>query len=99
MKDWKHVHQRVDGHEKTQMHRNCAEAYFSWESKSDIQNFLVHREKFANKLVRKRRQVLERVIEVIKVIGNTLNNSIVDHGNFLEMIIILSKYDFERTFK
>ena len=99
MKDWKHVHQRVEGHEKTNAQKLCR-SLFLWESKSDIQNFLVHREMFANKeLVRKRRQVLERVIEVIKIIGNTLNNSTVDHGNFLEMIITLSKYDFERTFK
>ena len=50
-------------------------------------------------LVRKHRQLLERVREVIKVIGNTLDNPIVDDGNFLEMIINLLKYDIERKFK
>ena len=108
MKDWKHVHQRVEEHEKILMHRNCAGAYFLWESKSDIENLLAHGEMSANReLVRKCSQVFERVIELTKVIGKkgicyrgtpseaayTLDNSCMDHGNFLEMIILLSKYD------
>ncbi len=28
MSDWRHVHQRVEEHEKSMAHRNCAEAYF-----------------------------------------------------------------------
>ena len=35
MKDWEHVHQRLEEHEKSIMHRDCAEAYFLWVSKAD----------------------------------------------------------------
>ncbi len=70
MVDWKHVHQRIEEHEKSKMHRDYAEAYFLRASKSNIEGLLmesqlsVHREQ-----VRRRRQVLERIIDVIKVIG------------------------------
>jgi len=50
---------------------------------------------------------LERIIDVLKLIGkrglsyrgnrnegaHSLNNKILDHGNFLEIMILLSKYD------
>ena len=59
------------------------------------------------KQVDKRRQILKRIIDVIKVIGKrglsyrgdkfeaayTLDSENVDHGNFLELIILLGKYD------
>ena len=90
------------------MHRGCAEAYFLRASKSDIASLLhgpqivAHREQ-----VKKRRQVLERVVEVVKFIGKrglsyrgkqseaayTLDEDNIDHGNFLELIILLGKYD------
>ncbi|XP_051796629.1 protein FAM200A-like [Acanthochromis polyacanthus] len=57
--------------------------------------------------VRKRRQVLQRVIDVTKSIGkcalgyrgskneaaHSLADMSVDHGNFLEILLLLSKYD------
>lgn len=57
--------------------------------------------------VKKKRQVMERIIDVIKVLGKcgfsyrgdeaegayTLENIAVNHGNFLELLIILSWYD------
>ena len=70
MRDWEQVHQRIEEHEKSAMHRNCAEAYFLRASKADIESLLsvsqmsVHREQ-----VRKRRQVLEHVVDVVKLIG------------------------------
>ncbi|KAK9535823.1 hypothetical protein VZT92_008178 [Zoarces viviparus] len=62
----------------------------------------LHREQ-----VRRRRQVLERIIDVMKLIGKrglsyrskqgeaayTLDDDTIDHGNFLEMIVLLGKYD------
>lgn len=77
-------------------------------SKSDIASLLhgpqivAHRDQ-----VRKRRQVLERVVDVVKFIGKrglsyrgqqseaayTLDDHNIDHGNFLELIILLGKYD------
>lgn len=55
--------------------------------------------------MKKCRQVLNRIINVIKLIGKRglsirgksneatylLNNTFLDHGNFLELIILLSK--------
>jgi hypothetical protein len=57
--------------------------------------------------VRKRRQVMERVIDVVKVIGKcglsyrghrhkaayNMENMAVNHGKFLDLIWFLSKYD------
>lgn len=108
MTAWKHVHQRIEEHERNQVHRDSAEAYFMKASQADIASLLggkqisLHRDQ-----VRKKRQVMDRVIEVIKVIGKcglsyrgtkyeaayTWENIAVDHGNFLDMIILLSKFD------
>lgn len=57
--------------------------------------------------VKKKRQVMERIVDVVKVIGKcglryrgdkeetgySLENLAVNHGNILELIILLSKYD------
>lgn len=107
MTDWKHVHQRIVEHEKSMAHKTCAEAYFLNASKCDVKHLLSgsqlssHREQ-----MRKRRQILERVVDVVKLIGKRglsyrsgneaaymLDDSNIDHGNFLEMILLLSKYD------
>ena len=108
MNDWNHVHQRIEEHEKTNLHKSSAEAYFFRATETDIKHLLgskqisIHREQ-----VRKRRLVLERVTDVVKVIGKrglsfrgtkfeasyTLDDPSIDHGNFLEMITLLGKYD------
>ncbi|XP_066959233.1 zinc finger MYM-type protein 1-like [Macrobrachium rosenbergii] len=108
MNDWRHVHQRVELHEQSSLHKHCAEAYFLRASESDIRHLLggkqisLHREQ-----VRKRRMVLQRIIDVVKIIGKrglnyrgtqseacyTLDDPSIAHGNFLELIIFLGKYD------
>lgn len=108
MSDWRHVHQRIEEHEKSSAHRNCAEAYFLNCSKADIEQLLGGQQMTAHRdQVKKRRQVLELVVKVLKVIGKrglsyrqvdneaayTLCGESIDHGNFLEMIILLGKYD------
>lgn len=58
------------------------------------------------KEIENNRQILLRIIEIIKLIdvdsviavkkceaAYTLNNSNLDHGNFLEMVILVSKFD------
>lgn len=104
MSNLTHIHQRVEEHEKSNLHRGCAEAYFLRSSKSTIQDLLMgpqmslHREQ-----VRRRRQVLERIIDVLKLIGkrglsyrgnqneaaHTLEDDTIDHGNFLEITVSL----------
>ena len=108
MSDSRHVHQRAEEHEKSMAHRACAEAYFLNCSKSDINSLLRGRQLTAHReQIKKRRQVLDRVVEVVRVIGKrglsyrhedneaayTLEDSSLDHGNFLEMILLLGKYD------
>lgn len=106
--EWKHVHQRIEEHERNQVHRDSAEAYFMKANQADIASLLggkqmsLHREQ-----VRIKRQVMGHIIDVIKVIGKcglsyrgtnfeaayTWENMALDHGNFLEMILLLSKFD------
>lgn len=108
MRDWRHIHQRIEEHQQSFAHRNCAEAYFLRASKANINHLLCGRQMSAHReQVRKRHQVLERVVDVVKVIGKrglsyrgsqseaayTLEDISVDHGNFLELILLISKYD------
>ncbi|KAJ8375393.1 hypothetical protein SKAU_G00059730 [Synaphobranchus kaupii] len=109
MKDWKHVHTRIEEHEKSSAHGGCVDAFLLWSSKSGIAGLLKDTQMSARReQVKKRRQVLERVIEIVKVIGKqglsyrgtssseaayTLEDIAADHGTFLELILLLSKYD------
>ena len=89
-------------------HRQCAEAYVLNCSRASVDHLLEGRQlKGHREQVKKRRQVLERVVEVVKVLGKrglsyrqehneaayTLDINSLDHGNFLELIILLGKYD------
>ncbi len=40
MTDWKHVHQRLEEHEKSMAHKTCAEAYFLNACKSDVKHLV-----------------------------------------------------------
>ena len=108
MTDWRHVHQRIEEHERGMAHRQCAEAYVLNCSRASVDHLLEGRQlKGHREQVKKRRQVLERVVEVVKVLGKrglsyrqehneaayTLDIDSLDHGNFLELIILLGKYD------
>lgn len=108
MTDWKHIYQRITEHENSKSHVQCCEAYFMHCHQKDIGSLLnsnqmhLHREE-----VKRNRQILERIIEVIKIIGKRglsvrakrneaayfLKDPALDHGTFLEMIMLLSKYD------
>ena len=94
----------MEDNEKSPILGTYAESYIFMANKADINSLLscnqmsVHREK-----VRKRRQVLERVIDIVKMIGKhgliyrgnkseaafTLADISLDHGNFLEFILLL----------
>lgn len=104
----RHIHKRVSEHEFSNYHCNAAQSYTLYISKTDTTHLL-----FSNQMsmrreqVMKRRQILTRVIDVVKLIGkrglsyrgseyeaaHTLDDISVDHGNFLEIILLLSKYD------
>ena len=108
MQAWKHAHQRVQEHERSKTHRESAEAFFLRASKADICTFLSDKQMSVQQdQVRKRRQVMELVIDVVKVIGKyglsyrghrheaayNLENMAVNYGKFPELILLLSKYD------
>lgn len=108
MSDWRHVHQRTEEHEKSSARRICAEMFILRCSKADISSmFAVNQLSAHREQVRKRRRVLERVVDVVKVLRKrgrsyrhteneaayTLEGHTIDHGNFLELILLLGKYD------
>lgn len=108
MKTWKHVHQRIEEHEKSKIHRDSADAYFLLAKRADIKSLLADKQmSLHHEQVKKKHQGMERIIDVIKVIGKcglsyrgdkaeaayTLEDTAVNHGNFLELVILLSCYD------
>lgn len=108
MTDKRHVHQRIEEHEKSVMHNVCAEAFFLKSSSAGVEDLLLYKQMSVRReQVRNRRQVLQRVVDVVKVIGKqglsyrgdkdeaayNLEDITKDHGNFLELILLVSKYD------
>lgn len=108
MKDWKHIHQRIVEHEKSKTHRDSADAYFLKIQKADVKSLLTGNQmSLRAEQVKKKRQVMERIVDVVKVIGKcgfsyrgdkeegafSLENIAVNHGNVLELILLLSRYD------
>ncbi|KAL4097464.1 hypothetical protein QTP88_022246 [Uroleucon formosanum] len=100
LNDRRHVHQRIKEHENSKNHNFCSEAYFLHFHKKDIGNLLfVNQNRLQREEVKKRRQVLDRIINVIKLIGKCglsirgkrneaaylLNNESVDHDGAANM--------------
>lgn len=90
------------------MHNVCAEAFFLKSSGVGIDDLLLHEQIYIRRRqVRNGRLVLQRVVDVVKVIGKhwlsyrgdkdeaayNLEDLAKDHGNFLALIFLLSKYD------
>lgn len=108
MRAWKHVHQRIAEHEGSKTHRGLLYFFrvnkADIGSLLAEKQISVHRDQ-----VRKKRQVTKSVINVIKVISKhglsyrgdkprdesaySLEDLTLDHGIFLELILLLSKYD------
>lgn len=103
---WRHTYIRIDEQEKSTIHKNCVTDYIFHSNEHDISSLLFSE---CKKEVRKNREIVARVIEAVKLIGKrglsyrgnqfeaayTLNDPSVDHGNFLEIIMFLAKYDFQ----
>lgn len=104
----KYIHQSIERHENLLCHKSSSEAYFLRRNNSNVENLLFSAQiKVRREQVRKRRDVMERIVDVIKVIGKrglsyrghemeaayTLENEGADHGNFLELVLLLGKYD------
>lgn len=86
-------------------HSTCGEAYLLNTSNADIKSLLSGKQLASEReQVRQKRQVLERVVDTVKVIGKgglsyrSVNDAACkledlnkDHGNFLEISHLLSK--------
>lgn len=63
MRDWMHFHQRIEEHQLSLVHRNCAKGYFLRACKANINHLLFGQQMFAHReQVRKRGQMLECVV-------------------------------------
>ncbi|KAL4153712.1 hypothetical protein QTP88_001545 [Uroleucon formosanum] len=101
----RHLYQRLCENEKSVDHSQCIDSYLLYSKQKDLYNMFT-KEKQAEKC--KKRAVLDCIIETIQMIGKrglsyrgaknaeaayTLNDATIDHGNFLEVLILISKFD------
>lgn len=106
--DWKHTSRRIKEHEMSKLHNSSVNSYIREKKEKTVQHLLYGEQlKKRKNEVFERRNVLLQVIEVIKLIGKQglpfrddkseaaykLNDSSLNHGNFLEIILLLSKSD------
>ncbi|KAL3976231.1 NLR family CARD domain-containing protein 3 [Sarotherodon galilaeus] len=99
MSDWRHVHLRTEEHEKSTTHHTCAEGFFLRFSKFNISSLFAGSQVSAHRAqVKKRRQVLEPIVDVVKVLGKrglsyveieaayTLADNTIDHEHLTDCI-------------
>lgn len=107
MFDFKHIYARIDEHEKSKIHLNSTEAFLLYQKNKNIQS-LLFKDQLSKRAeeIYKRRAVFERIINVVKLIGrrglsyrgkyegiNHLSDNTLNHGNFLDILMLLEKYD------
>lgn len=105
---WRHVYERVSDHEETITHKLNVDAHLMKKQFSSVDSLLTHGLGSIRKIqVENNRNVLLRLIDVLKLIGKrglsyrgktnkaaySLDDSSLDHGNFLEITLLISKYD------
>lgn len=104
----KYLYSTLERHENSQQHRNYCEAYLLNFKQANVKNLLFTKQASLRQLqVQTNREVLERIIETVKTIGKrglsfrgkrseaayNLTNETLDHGTFLEVLILLGKFD------
>ena len=104
---WTHIYLRIEEHEASLTHKQNVDAHILMKNCS-VDSFIKYGlSSIRKKEIENNRQILLRIIEIIKLIGKrglsyrgkkceaayTLNNSNLDHGNFLEMVLLVSKFD------
>ena len=105
--DRKHWASRVQEHEKSQAHLNSIRDYLAWTHDFLIEQGFQRQLQIGKDKVMEKRAFLSRVIDVIKFIGksglpyrghknesaHSLSDLTQKHGVFLELILLLTKYD------
>lgn len=98
-------HQRAEEHDESENHRNCAKAYLLRANNANVKQLLFSKQmKEREEQVTKRRQVMEKIVDVVKVIGkrglsyrghsesaHTLGDEGTEHGFFIEILEINRK--------
>lgn len=106
--DFRHHYTRIQEHEKSSEHSKNAEAFFLDQQNANVEQLMENEcLSLRRQQVQTRRDVMKRIIDVLKVIGKcglsfrgkrneaarTLDDPDVNHGNFLELLLLLRKYD------
>lgn len=71
MTDWRHVHQRINEHESSNQHGKSVQSYFRFMTNKTVDKYIINpavTEKRQSKITHNR-QIVHRVIDVIKMIG------------------------------
>ena len=67
---WKFIYQRIDEHKSSQNHKACVEAHIQFSSNKTVVDLLiVSQTSLHDKQVMQRRQILDRVVSIVKMIG------------------------------
>ena len=67
---WKYIYQQIEEHESSQKHKAFVEAHIRFSSnKTVIDLLIVSQTSLHNKQVMQRRQILDRVVSIVKMIG------------------------------
>lgn len=105
---WKHVYERIEEHEVTSTHGHNVEAHIMRKNSASIDSLIKYGLSSVRKnQIENNRLVLTRIIEIVKLIAKrglsyrgqtfeaayTLSDSSLDHGNFLEMVLLVGKFD------
>lgn len=103
----KHLYTRINEHESSKQHVDAVEAYMMNTENKSIEVMLFEKQlSMRRKRVEELRTVFERIVDVIKLIGKRglssrgayeaakdLDKPNISHGNFLDLLLFLSKYD------
>lgn len=106
--DRRHLPTRVIEHEISKLHQESTNAFIRHKSNKSVNQLLLSTQlSLRNRQIQSNREIIKRLIDILKLIGKrglayrgsefeaayTLSNENIDHGNFLELMLFLSKYD------
>ncbi|XP_050547293.1 uncharacterized protein LOC126908980 [Daktulosphaira vitifoliae] len=107
---WIHVYERIKDHEESKNHREASKCFMADQCGKSVDE-LIERVQWVQREneVMKRRRVAQIIIDIVKVIGKQglpfrgfryesaydLKNISVNHGNFLEIVLLIAKSNVE----
>ena len=105
--NWRRMSNSVREHECAVAHKRSMVAYTCYLNKSNLTRTVIKAQQVQSQEIENNRAILSRVITVVKLLGKrglsyrgstfeaayTLDKYNLDHGNFLEIVLTLAKYD------